>query len=236
MIHGVGIPYILKPSSRAKRLIIRVREGQVMVSVPKGMPLKKAVAFIETKSDWVFEQWQASRSLVAETKLRVFREGDLLPYLGRRLSLHIAVSSHKHLRIELHESTLLALVPEEVLSHTESSDLREAMYQWYKMQAREILWHKLDHFAQLMGVEYRQFRLKEQKTMWGSCSTLGNINLNWRIILGSEEVADYLVVHELAHLRYFNHSKDFWHEVEQYVPNHRSLRRWLKKYGSSLRF
>lgn len=235
MIHGVGIPYTLKPSSKAKRLIIRVREGQVTVSIPKGVSLRKAVAFLETQRDWIYEQWQAGRNLTSEPGTRVFQEEETLPYLGTTLTLHITGSTRNHLIIERKENILLAFVPEEALEDTESHPLSIAIYQWYKNQAREILWNKLDHFAGLMGVEYRQFRLKEQKTMWGSCSASGNINLNWRIILGPEEVADYLVIHELAHLRHFNHSKDFWREVELYAPSQQELRQWLKKHGASLR-
>ena len=85
-----------------------------------------------------------------------------------------------------------------------------------------------------MGVSYGRIAIREQKTRWGSCSSKGTLNFNWRLILAPEEVLDYVVVHELAHRREMNHSKAFYAIVESVLPDYRQARRWLREHGDSL--
>ena len=99
----------------------------------------------------------------------------------------------------------------------------------YKKLAKEVFASKLEQYAKEMGVAYNSFRVKEQKTRWGSCSSKGNINLNWRLIQAPEEVIDYVIVHELAHLKYMNHSHEFWQLVSQHSANYQKWRGWLRK-------
>ena len=85
-----------------------------------------------------------------------------------------------------------------------------------------------------MGVTYGRISIREQKTRWGSCSSAGNLNFNWRLIFAPEEVLDYVVVHELAHRKEMNHSKAFYAVVESVLPDYKSSRRWLREHGDSL--
>ena len=85
-----------------------------------------------------------------------------------------------------------------------------------------------------MNVSYGRISIREQKTRWGSSSSKGNLNFNWRLILAPEEVLDYVVVHELAHRREMNHSKAFYAVVEAVLPDYRAARRWLREHGDSL--
>lgn len=97
-------------------------------------------------------------------------------------------------------------------------------------EAREILQVKTDYFARLMGVQYNRIFIKEQKTIWGSCSTKGNLNFNWKLILAGPDQLEYVVVHELAHLKEMNHSPAFWREVEKVLPDYRERRKKLKDF------
>ncbi|MDF2674900.1 MAG: hypothetical protein K0R09_3168, partial [Clostridiales bacterium] len=76
--------------------------------------------------------------------------------------------------------------------------------------------------------------VKEQKTLWGSCSSKDNINFNWKLIMAPQAVLDYIVVHELCHLKHRDHSKNYWNLVEQIIPDHKEKRKWLKENGRSL--
>ena len=104
----------------------------------------------------------------------------------------------------------------------------------YMSIARDIFTHKTAYYARIMGVSYGRITIREQKTRWGSCSSKGNLNFNWRLILAPGEVLDYVVVHELAHRREMNHSKAFYAIVESVLPDYRRARRWLRDYGDSL--
>ena len=100
--------------------------------------------------------------------------------------------------------------------------------------ARDIFTRKTEYYARIMGISYGRIAIREQKTRWGSCSSKGNLNFNWRLILAPEEVLDYVVVHELAHRREMNHSRAFYAVVESVLPDYRRARKWLKENGHTL--
>ena len=102
------------------------------------------------------------------------------------------------------------------------------------LRAKEIFPERTAYFAKRMGVTYNRITIREQKTRWGSCSSAGNLNFNWRLVLAPREVLDYVVIHELAHRREMNHSAAFWRIVEAEMPDYRKYRDWLKKNGSFL--
>ena len=100
-----------------------------------------------------------------------------------------------------------------------------------KALAAKILGEKCRQFAGMMGVDYGHITIREQKTRWGSCSTRGNLNFNWKLVLMPERIQDYLVVHELAHRLEMNHSAAFWAVVERILPDYRERQRWLRENG-----
>ena len=110
-----------------------------------------------------------------------------------------------------------------------SADLSESKRNVYIRKAKETITKRVSYFARLMGVSYRNITIREQKTRWGSCSSEKNLNFNWKLILLAPELLDYVVVHELAHRREMNHSKNFWKIVEAELPDYRERRRRLKE-------
>ena len=100
--------------------------------------------------------------------------------------------------------------------------------------ARQDLPRRAARFAPLVGVSYGRITIRAQKSRWGSCSTLGNLNFNCLLMLAPEEVTDYVIVHELAHRKQMNHSAAFWNEVAAVLPDYRERERWLKTQGKIL--
>ena len=96
-------------------------------------------------------------------------------------------------------------------------------------RAKQILPARIQYYAKIMGVTYGRITLREQKTRWGSCSSKGNLNFNWKLALMPDEILDYVVVHELAHRMVMNHSDKFWKIVENVLPDYRERRKWLKE-------
>ncbi len=100
--------------------------------------------------------------------------------------------------------------------------------------AKATLPYRVKFWAEFMGVSFNRVTIKRQVTRWGSCSSKKNINLNFLLMLCPEEVKDYVILHELCHLRHLDHSKEFWGEVERYCPDYKTHRKWLKENGSNL--
>lgn len=100
----------------------------------------------------------------------------------------------------------------------------------YREWAKRVIVRRVAELAELMQVYPAKITIRQQKTRWGSCSRKGNLNFNWRLVLMPEEVMDYVIVHELCHLQYMNHSREFWQYVERIMPDYRRWREWLKRY------
>lgn len=110
-----------------------------------------------------------------------------------------------------------------------SADLSESKRNVYIRKAKETITKRVSYFARLMSVSYRNITIREQKTRWGSCSSKGNLNFNWKLVLMPEEVLDYVVVHELAHRKEMNHSERFWNHVEKVLPDYQARRKLLRE-------
>ena len=95
---------------------------------------------------------------------------------------------------------------------------------------KEMFKKKADYYCNIMGVTYGRISIRNQKTRWGSCSSLGNLNFNYRLFFMPDELMDYVIVHELCHRIHMNHSKQFWKEVEKYYPEYRKAQNVLRKY------
>lgn len=213
--------------SRRKTIAILVKpDGRVIVRAPLGLASEKIRAWIETKAAWIAAkkaEMQQHQQQAARHERR-YAEGETFPFLGQEYPLRLEDGSRRGLRFErgflLHPA-----------DQPQAAGLFEA---WYKAAARELLSQRVRWFARVFGLTYRKIRISSARTRWGSCSTSGTLSFNWRLVMAPPEVVDYVVVHELAHLRQPNHSPAFWDEVAKMMPDYALHRDWLKKNGRRL--
>lgn len=111
---------------------------------------------------------------------------------------------------------------------------REQLEKWYRKEAMAVISEKASEYSKLLSVHFEGIRIKDQKSCWGSCSSKGNLNFNWRIIMAPEPVCDYVIIHELCHLVFMDHSANFWNLVESLCPNYKQYKKWLKENGKQL--
>lgn len=111
---------------------------------------------------------------------------------------------------------------------------RSALEARYRQAARNYFPERVAYYEAILGVTHGSIAIRDQKTRWGSCSSKGNLNFNWRLMLAPPRILDYVVVHELCHRIEMNHSQAFWHVVETVLPDYRELRKWLKENGRTL--
>ncbi|MCM1048211.1 MAG: M48 family metallopeptidase [Clostridiales bacterium] len=111
---------------------------------------------------------------------------------------------------------------------------RVALEQRYIEAAHEYIPKRVAYYNAMTGGSYNKIAIRNQKTRWGSCSSKGTLSFNWRLMLAPPAILDYVVVHELCHLTYMNHSAEFWNLVESVFPDYRAARKWLKEHGNEL--
>jgi predicted metal-dependent hydrolase len=209
--------------SKRKTLALIVEpDGTLTVRAPMRMKEADIWRFIEKKRDWI-KRKQARAVEDAVTPHR-FEEGETFWVLGEQIPLRL-VPSQKPALVMDGAFKLTKSAQPQARSHFES---------WYKKQARQELTGRVEVYAREMDILVRKLRISSARTRWGSCSSKETLSFTWRLVMAPLEVIDYVVVHELCHLKELNHSKVFWAEVESVLPDYKRRRKWLKDNGKFL--
>jgi predicted metal-dependent hydrolase len=211
-------------SKRKTIAIIVQRDGKVMVRAPLRVAERTIQAFIESKSDWISEKKLQAAQQVG-LQVRKFAEGEMFLLLGKEIPLRLVDSQQAALSLQ--DSYFC-------FSHRALPNALAVFEHWYKEQARQVLTGRVRLFAAQHGFGYDKVRITSARTRWGSCSSRGTLSFTWRLVMAPLAVVDYVVLHELAHLKIQNHSAVFWAEVARLMPDYKRHRDWLKKNGRSL--
>jgi predicted metal-dependent hydrolase len=224
---------------RGKRRSIGFMVGPegLTVSAPKWVPLYEVDAALQEKSDWIQRKLGDAheRRQRAESARIEWRDGATFPFLGEQV---IVVLDPRHAFDEVGavlntDGEALPGLPRLTLHvglphHAQAAQVRDAVQAWLMRQAKRLFTERLDHFAPQLGVQWRKLVLSNAGTRWGTAHADGLIRLNWRLIHFRLPVIDYVVAHELSHLRVMDHSPRFWDTVSTVVPEYAQLRRQLK--------
>ncbi|MDW5444716.1 SprT family zinc-dependent metalloprotease [Polaromonas sp. SM01] len=226
---------------RGKRRTIGFSVGAegLVVSAPKWVPLYEIDKAVQEKAGWIVAKLQETRA--RHTRLESARidwkNGASLPFLGAPVTLvidprHAFGGVGGELKTPAATDSpgeAAASALHIALAQDATADqIRDSVQAWLMRQAKRLFTERLDHFAPQLGVQWRKLSLSSAGTRWGSASADGSIRLNWRLIHFKLSVIDYVVVHELSHLREMNHSPRFWDTVRAVVPDYAELRGQLK--------
>jgi predicted metal-dependent hydrolase len=209
------VEYVLVRRRGRRGVGLKVDENGLTVSAPSTMSLPRIESMVRESERWVLRK-------IAEWKTRQvpamrWADGAELPYRGKHLPLRI--SPGPRVRVELVDEALHVSVRE-----VHAADVRRAVVAWYKRVAKEHLARRLEDLAHAAGIAPPRFALSSALARWGSCNSRREIRLAWRLLKAPPALVDYVICHELAHLRHMNHSAAFWAEVERQCPDYRRLR------------
>ena len=217
---------------RGKRRTIGLSVGPegLSVSAPRWTPQAEVDALLQQKSRWVLDKLQQARERAGElARARtVWADGCRFDYLGRAATLRLDPTQDLAQRLHPGEGETPAVLSLRLARQASEQQIRDAAHAWLMRQAKALFAERLAHFAPALGVSYKTLRLSSAGTRWGSASADGSIRLNWRLIHLSLEMIDYVVVHELSHLRHMDHSPQFWDVVASVMPDHAQRRQALK--------
>ncbi len=208
------------------RLTIQ-HDGSLKVTAPLRASMELVQEFVLANHDWIESQQAKVLEVRLKNPPRLFNEGEKFRVFGIERTLKFEASSNKRPRVELIEDHLLI---SSAPSERTPEKIRKVIASYFDAQARLHLPERVEHFSKAMGVAPSGLSFRCQKTRWGSCSSLGHISFNWKLVFAPEAVIDYLVVHELAHLVHANHSKSFWDLVKKHDPECLRHRRWLRDH------
>ncbi len=235
-VGDTSIPYTIKRSSRARRIRIVVRPGRVEVVAPRLTRHGTIVAFVESKRRWVFEKTETlrERELVA-TPAR-FVTGAKVLFRGRWLRVRVTEGARSRRPANsLRFANAFHITVAPGLTDGEREKIAKNLVMgWLKNRALEDASGWAKSYGAKLGVSPTQLRIGNQKTLWGSCSPRGVVSLNWRLVASPKPIFEYVVVHELCHLKERNHGRKFWELVGSLLPDFRERRAWLQRHGVAL--
>ena len=227
-LQGVMVSFRLERSRRKSIGFLEGADGLV-VRAPNWVPLREVDAAVQEKGGWIVAKLQQFKERQTEQfqKAIEWRHGAEVPFLGRTVQLCVLERGVGRVHGQ-------DLAPEQVLPVTvppgaSVTQVRDAAQVWLKKQAKTLFEARLHHFAPLLGVRWQKLSLSSASTRWGSARTDGHIRLNWRLIHLPISQIDYVVVHELAHLREMNHSPRFWETVGKVMPDYAERRKALRQ-------
>ncbi len=221
ILDGELVRYSLKRSLRARRLRLEIRlESGLTVVIPRNFAFDRIEPFLYRKKQWITRKLADCRTFQSMPQVS---EADYVFYLGEKLRI---IEQHNH-----SNTAYVHLERDSIIIHPGiNGDVEDLLRSWFIGRAKEFINMKAKHLSLDIGVRYGRITIRDARTRWGSCSKLGNLNFNWKLIRAPEPVIDYVIIHELCHLIYMNHSSKFWKLVGKYCPEYYRHRKWLKEY------
>lgn len=219
------VDFVLKRSRRRRSIAFSVDTNGLVVSVPWNASDSRIRRSMANAADWILrkiDEWSGY-----ETRVQRWADGEQLAYLGRDLTLKI-VADAVLVPPMLRDQGCLQITVADATSETR---IREAAIGWYRRHAARNFSERIEKYAVAMQLPAPRMFLSNARTQWGSCNSKNQVRLNWRLVQAPQEVVDYVVVHELAHLVEMNHSKRFWRIVERHFPDHLPVREHLNERG-----
>jgi hypothetical protein len=216
------MPLLVVRNPRARRYLLRMRpDGTARVTIPRGGSMAAAREFVDRNLLWLERQWQQIQARPRHSA--AWHIGSKVLFRGELISLELAGPGG------------FRLGPEVLPMSEPGANLRPALEKHLRQLAARELPARLAELAGLHGFAVQRVVVRNQRSRWGSCSARGVISLNWRLIQTPAHVRDYIILHELAHLRHMNHSSRFWQEVKRLCPDFEAAERWLKDNREMLR-
>jgi len=226
---GQAVSYTRKRSFRARHLRLEVRPGiGLIVVVPKSYKLGDVPQVLKRRAGWILQKLAEVSQHRDASKAGTVGTGDRIPFLGEELILAVQKADVAKGSVKLDGNRLTVQ-----LGKSDGS-VAAVLEKWFREEAARVLNRRADELSDRMGMKYRRIVIRGQKTRWASCSTSGTLSLNWRLMMMPSSVVDYVLIHELAHLKEMNHSKRFWRLVAEHCPEWVGRKKWLRKHEAAI--
>lgn len=212
------VTVLLRRSSQARRLSLRVSklDGRVTLSMPKRASQRAALSFLRDQETWI------RTHLSDRPEGRKVALGGTMPFLGA--AVPVIAGTGRAARIE-NGAMVVPGAPDMAGARIEA---------FLKLQAKLRLREASDKYARALATTYGRLTIRDTRSRWGSCTSQGNLNYSWRLVMAPEAVLDYVAAHEMAHRLEMNHSDRFWGHVARVCPDYKDHRTWLRRQGHEL--
>ena len=225
------IEYQLLPGSLRKTTdIVIERDGRVTVRPPVDYTPEQVDAVVESKRLWIYRNLAQWKNLNTSAVVREWVNGETFLYLGRNYRLALVLDQDSPLTLKGGRFCLNRTV----IDQGGTSAAQQVFAAYLTDKGQKYLCDRVNYFSPKTGVQPTSIKIKDLGYRWASCSITGRLNFHWKCMMAPPTIIDYIIVHELCHFHYRNHSNAFWNEVDKVMPDYRDRKEWLRKNGASL--
>lgn len=226
------LTYSLRKSKRVKGKKIIVKPNKIEVVGPNFANENSLHNFILSKQNWVFEKYgeiQKYKNSLHQVSFEEALTGEPIIFKGEDIYLKLTQSTEVLPKVEINENILKIYIPKFYNDEKQQDIAKQTLKNYLKGELLKIADKKAKFYCKITGKEFKEIKIKELKSIWGSCTAKGVINLNWQLITLPKRVIDYVILHEICHLTHRNHSKKFWSLVESIMPDFKEMEVILKQ-------
>lgn len=235
------IEYQLIRSHKRKSIALQVKQGLIIVRAPQYVKESYIQQFVLQKSSWLEAKLLTQNNLLKEQALNhqgiVLSENGFLWFEGIRKNISLTFSSKNC--IENHGDSIqitLAQRYKNVDKTRQQKVIKQLVEAWFKQSAETVIAEKVKYFSAQLNLYPSNIKVRQYKARWGSCNNYGQLNFNYLLMMVPDWVINYVVVHELCHLKHLNHSRQFWSLVEAFFPRFKEAKHWLKVHQNHLQW
>ena len=226
---------VVESNRKTVSVVVDPAEG-VIVRAPERMDTSQIQEIVMKKAPWILGKLKGVRELVRVPSEKELVSGESFPYLGRNYRLKVRRTKSRTSKISLVGGRFTMNVDSSLSDEAQAKIVRSALVKWYIAHARVPLAERVRMYAPKVDAHPSRIVVKKQLKRWGSCTKNKVVNFNWKIIMAPMSVVDYVVVHELCHLREPSHSSPFWILLRSVLPDYEERRNWLRIYGRKVSF
>lgn len=221
---------LLRSGERRTADVVIERDGNISVRVPEHLTEEQADAVVERKRLWIYRNLAEWRDLNATRVVREWVNGEGFLYLGSSYRLLLVQEQEEPLKLKDGRFCLLR----EIVEFGGEAAAKREFEKFYTQKGMERLRKRVEYFAPKVGAPPASVDVRDIGYQWATCSVDGRLNFHWKSMMATPKVIDYIVVHELCHLHYRDHTDAFWNEVDKVMPDYRERKEWLRRNGAGM--
>ena len=211
--------------AKVNNVYISIQNGEVAIRAPWYVTSNQIQDIIEEKRDWIYEKMAQYQNSPRATK--AYREGERFQILGSAYYLNIVYRAISQSKLILEEDEIKVILPSRLKKKNNKREIKDLIDKMYYKLAEQEIEKAMEKVRLMVKLAPEEYRIKKLSKSWGNCSSTKKITLNVDLVMYSRKAIEYIVLHEICHLKYMSHSKNFWKMVESYMPNYKEIEKEL---------
>lgn len=213
--------------AKVKNFYISIQNGEVVIKAPWYVTSSQIQDVVESKRKWIMEKLEEYQK--SPRKAKEYLDGEKFQILGEEYSLNIYYKDINNAILNVENGKIVIILPLRYAEEDNTEQIKKMIDKMYYMVAEREVEAAMEKTRKMVGLAPEEYRIKKTKSVWGSCSSNRKITINQNLMMYSRKAVEYVVLHEVCHLKYMNHSKKFWEMVEKYMPDYKEAEKELKR-------